>query len=93
MAAAMSLDAAAELAQMRQRLALLRAEHRELLASARASVAAARDGLADPLAFVRLALADRGQLPPAGMSPAAALAHAGLALLARTAPGGSVSGR
>jgi hypothetical protein len=48
------------------RLALTRADYAELLAAARAAIAADRDGLRDPLTFVRGVLADRGQLPPAG---------------------------
>jgi hypothetical protein len=47
-------------------LALTRARYAELLAAARAAVAAERSGDADPLGYVRAALAERGQLPPPG---------------------------
>jgi hypothetical protein len=62
----------------RGQLALLRAEHAGLLAAARAAVAAARDGHPDPLACVRLLLAERGQLPAAGQHPQQLLALAGV---------------
>jgi len=57
-----------------QQLALLRAEHSQLLAAARAAVAAGRDGCPDPLALIRGVLAARGQLPPDGMGPQQLLA-------------------
>jgi hypothetical protein len=65
-------------AEARNQLALLRAGHAELLAAARAAVAAARDGAADPLVYLRGVLAKRGQLPPAGMRPPQILAAAGV---------------
>jgi len=45
-------------------LSLLRAEYARLLAAARASVTAARDGTADPLVYVAAELARHGGLPP-----------------------------
>lgn len=56
--------------------ALLLAEHAELLAAARAAVAAADLGETDPLVHVRHALAAHGQLPAPGTSPAQLLAQA-----------------
>jgi hypothetical protein len=44
-------------------MALVRADYARLLTAARACVAAERDGLNDPLIFVRELLAERGQLP------------------------------
>jgi hypothetical protein len=62
------------------------AEYADLLAAARASVAAAARGDADPVAYVRSLLAYRGQLPPDGASPLVILADARTALhLAREA--------
>jgi|SRR6266536_1211817 len=75
--AALALDVPALLADvvvLRDRLALLRAEHADLLAHARAAVAAARDGEADPAGYVRDVLAKRGQLPPGDMRPPQLLA-------------------
>src|SRR6266536_1677551 len=60
--------------EARHRLALLRAEHAELLAAARAAVAAARDGAEDPLFYIRDVLAGRGQLPAEGVRPEQLLA-------------------
>jgi hypothetical protein len=57
--------------------ALLAAEYGELLAAARAAVAAAELGQADPLVFVRHTLSRHGQLPPAGARPAHLLAQPG----------------
>jgi hypothetical protein len=54
----------------------LRASYAELLAAARASVAAAARGDADPAGWVRDVLAERGQLPPEGASPARVVADA-----------------
>jgi hypothetical protein len=59
----------------RDRLVLLAAEHAELLAAARASVAAEQLGEADPLIHLRHVLASRGQLPPAGARPVQLLAR------------------
>ncbi|MFF5115034.1 hypothetical protein [Streptosporangium sp. NPDC000509] len=58
----------------RQELALLVAEHAELLAAARATVAAAQLGEIDPLVHLRHALAAHGQLPPPGARPVVLLA-------------------
>uniref|UniRef100_UPI003F4905A0 hypothetical protein n=1 Tax=Sphaerisporangium sp. CA-236357 TaxID=3240030 RepID=UPI003F4905A0 len=69
----------------RDRLALLQAEHAALVMAARASVAAAEQGQADPLVFVRAQLDRHGQLPPAGASPVELLAVAAAAALARKA--------
>jgi integrase len=49
----------AEIDRFRSLLALNRAEHADLLAAARATVAAARDGEADPLYYIRDELAAR----------------------------------
>jgi hypothetical protein len=56
--------------QARSKLAMARAADAELLASARASIAADRDGEPDPLAPIRMLLTERGQLPPDNMRPA-----------------------
>ncbi|MFI6513312.1 hypothetical protein ACIBCT_37400 [Streptosporangium sp. NPDC050855] len=58
----------------RHELALLVAEYAELLAAARATVAAARLGEVDPLVHIRHALAAHGQLPPVGARPVVLLA-------------------
>ncbi|MFD8564951.1 ATP-binding protein [Streptosporangium canum] len=57
-----------------QRLALLEAVHSQLLAAARAAVAAERRGEPDPVAHLRYLLAETGQLPPAGARPSHLLA-------------------
>ncbi|MDR8415084.1 hypothetical protein MTP10_40935 [Nonomuraea sp. 3-1Str] len=59
----------------RDQAALLASEYAELLAAARASVAAAALGEGDPLIHVRHVLARHGQLPPAGARPVVLLAH------------------
>ncbi|MGV9596087.1 ATP-binding protein [Streptosporangium sandarakinum] len=56
------------------RLALLQATYVQLLAAARACVAAERLGEADPVGYVRELLADNGQLPPVGARPSHLLA-------------------
>jgi hypothetical protein len=56
--------------------AAVRAGYAELLAAARASVAAAARGDADPVAWVRGVLEDRGQLPEPGARPAQVVADA-----------------
>lgn len=48
----------------------------ELLEAARASIAAGRDGEADPLVYIRAVLESHGQLPPEGMHPLQCLALA-----------------
>jgi hypothetical protein len=60
----------------RTRLALAHVAYAELLASARAAVAAERDHEPDPLAYIRGVLAEHGQLPPDGMHPPQLLALA-----------------
>lgn len=55
------------------RLALLTADHAELLAAARAAVAGQRLGEGDPLIHVRHVLDRHGQLPPEGARPVALL--------------------
>jgi hypothetical protein len=54
----------AEIDRVRSLLALTRAQHADLLAAARATVAAARDGEADPIYYIRDELSAREQLPP-----------------------------
>jgi hypothetical protein len=56
-------------------LLMLAAAYSELLAAARASVAAAASGEDDPLVYVREHLADHGQVPPAGARPVVLLAQ------------------
>ncbi|NAS22504.1 hypothetical protein GT755_12505 [Herbidospora sp. NEAU-GS84] len=60
------------------RLALLTAEHAGLLAAARAAVAGAQLGEADPLIYLRHELDRHGQLPPVGAVPMALLSSPGL---------------
>lgn len=72
--------ALADLEAARNRLALLRAEYAALLAAARATVAAAESGEADPAGYVRGVLAERGQLPAAGARPLHVVADARSAL-------------
>ncbi|WP_246268869.1 hypothetical protein [Nonomuraea typhae] len=54
--------------------AQLAADHSDLLANVRASVAAADQGAVDPLLFIRHYLAAHGQLPPKGARPTQLLA-------------------
>lgn len=61
-----------------QELSLLRADYGDLLAHARAAVAAARDGEADPLGYLRDTLAEHGQLPGPDQHPSELLAYAHL---------------
>lgn len=63
-------------AKDRQALALLRAEYAQLIAAARAAVAAALAGASDPLVYVEAELARHGGLPPQGASVPAVLADA-----------------
>jgi hypothetical protein len=74
--AAMLPEALADLDTARSRLALMRAEYAALLAAARAAVAAAQAGEADPLGYVRGVLEGGGQLPAAGARPAWIVADA-----------------
>ena len=72
---------AAEAADAGQALALLRAEHARLITAARASVTAARAGLANPLAYVEAELARRGGLPPQEAAVPAVLGDTGTAMM------------
>ena len=67
-------------AVMSRPLAIVQAEYAELLAAARAAVAAERNGDADPLGYVRGVLAERGQLPPDGAAAVHVVADARMAL-------------
>ncbi|MEQ4724992.1 hypothetical protein [Nonomuraea sp. B19D2] len=60
----------------REELVMLAAVYSELLAAARASVAAATLGEADPLVYLREHLAEHGQLPLVGARPVVLLAQA-----------------
>lgn len=64
----------------RTQLALTRARYAELLAAARAAVAAERNGDADPLGWIRGLLAERGQLPAPGAAARHVVADARSAL-------------
>lgn len=65
-----------ELRRTRLTLGLLRGEYANLLAAARATVAAHRDGEADALGYLRDELDAHGQLPSAEQHPAQLLALA-----------------
>jgi hypothetical protein len=67
----------AEIDRCRTLLALTRARHADLLAAARATLAAYRDGEADPLWYLRDELTAHGQQPPPGLHAAELLAQAG----------------
>lgn len=54
----------AELSRLRSLLALVRAMHANLLAAARATIAANRDGEADSMYYLRDELGAHDQLPP-----------------------------
>lgn len=58
-------DAMLEHARLRPALTSLRMRYANLLAAARATLTAARDGDANPLAYLVDELAAQGQLPPA----------------------------
>jgi len=66
----------AEIDRLHGQHALTRVRYVNLLAAARATLAADRDGEDDPLFYVHDELAEHGQLPPAHRSPAELLAHA-----------------
>ncbi|WP_181019989.1 hypothetical protein [Nonomuraea typhae] len=66
----------------RDEVVLLVAQYAELVAAARASVAAEDRGEPNPLVHVRHALAGHGQLPPDGMAPLTLLAHPEVPVLA-----------
>jgi hypothetical protein len=72
---------AAETADARQALALLRAEHARLITAARASVTAARAGSANPLAYVEAEMTRRGGLPPQDAAVPVVLADTGTAMM------------
>jgi hypothetical protein len=57
-------DAMLKNARLRRALASLRMRYANLLAAARATLTAARDGDANPLAYLVDELAAQGQLPP-----------------------------
>jgi hypothetical protein len=61
-------DAMLEYARLRPALTSLRMHYANLLAAARATLTAARDGEAHPLAYLIDELAAQGQLPPAETS-------------------------
>jgi hypothetical protein len=65
----------AELSRLRSLLALVRATHANLLAAARATIAAARDGEADPMYYLRDELDAHDQLPPDHLHAAELLAQ------------------
>lgn len=62
------------------RLALLRSEYARLATAACASIAAARAGAADPLAYLEAELARHRGLPPPGAAVPAILADAAAAM-------------
>ena len=65
----------AELFRLRSLLALVRAMHANLLAAARATLAAARDGEADSMYYLRDELDAHDQLPPDHLHAAELLAQ------------------
>jgi hypothetical protein len=65
----------AELSRLRSLLALVRAMHANLLAAARATIAAARDGEADSMYYLRDELDAHDQLPPDHLHAAELLAQ------------------
>jgi hypothetical protein len=65
----------AELSRLRSLLALVRAMHANLLAAARATIAATRDGEADPMYYLRDELDAHDQLPPDHLHAAELLAQ------------------
>jgi hypothetical protein len=75
--AALRAGVAAAQAEATQRLALLRAQHARLVAAARATIAASRDGYQMPLIFLEHELARHGQLPGRDQSVPQLLAAGG----------------
>jgi hypothetical protein len=67
----------AEIDRLRSLLALARAQYADLLAAARATIAAQRDGEADPLIYLRDELNAHGQLLNRDMHAAELLARCG----------------
>jgi hypothetical protein len=65
----------AEVRRLRHARAIETAEHAELLAAARAALAAETDREADPLGYLRDLLTAHGQLPAPGQNPAQLLAR------------------
>lgn len=65
----------AELSRLRSLLALVRTMHANLLAAARATIAATRDGEADPMYYLRDELDAHDQLPPDHLHAAELLAQ------------------
>lgn len=65
----------AELSRLRSLLALVRMMHANLLAAARATIAATRDGEADPIYYLRDELDAHDQLPPDHLPAAELLAQ------------------
>ena len=65
----------AELSRVRSLLALVRAMHANLLAAARATIAATRDGEADSMYYLRDELDAHDQLPPDHLHAAELLAQ------------------
>jgi hypothetical protein len=65
----------AELSRLRSLLALVRAMHANLLAAARATIAANRDGEADSMYYLRDELDAHDQLPPDHLHAAELLAQ------------------
>jgi hypothetical protein len=65
----------AELSRLRSLLALVRAMHANLLAAARATIAATRDGEADPMYYLRDELDAHDELPPDHLHAAELLAQ------------------
>ena len=65
----------AELSRLRSLLALVRAMHANLLAAARATIAATRDGEADSMYYLRDELDAHDQLPPDHLHAAELLAQ------------------
>jgi hypothetical protein len=65
----------AELSRLRSLLALVRAMHANLLAAARATIAATRDGEADSMYYLRDELDAQDQLPPEHLHAAELLTY------------------
>lgn len=65
----------AELSRLQSLLALVRMMHANLLAAARATIAATRDGEADPMYYLRDELDAHDQLPPDHLRAAELLAQ------------------
>jgi hypothetical protein len=66
----------AEVRRLRLALAVEHVEHANLLAAARATIAALRDGETDPLGYLRDELDTHGQIPAADLHPRQILAVA-----------------